>query len=162
MLFRSSISIDNIDVLIHPESIVHSLVQFVDGNLKALLSFPDMRFPIQYAMFYPDRKSNIDLPKCDLTEISELRFSKVPIDKYPLFDLAMSIANDHSTLMSALIGADEAAVELFINEKIDFSDMYYLIEKTIHSHRSINNPSLEEMENTSKWAIENVYKLSKI
>jgi len=157
-----SISIDNIDVLIHPESIVHSLVQFVDGNLKALLSFPDMRFPIQYAMFYPDRKSNIDLPKCDLTEISELRFSKVPIDKYPLFDLAMSIANDRSTLMSALIGADEAAVELFINEKIDFSDMYYLIEKTIHSHRSINNPSLEEMENTSKWAIENVYKLSKI
>ena len=74
----------------------------------------------------------------------------------------MSIANDDSTLMSALIGADEAAVELFINEKIDFSDMYYLIEKTIHSHRSINNPSLEEMENTSKWAIENVYKLSKI
>jgi 1-deoxy-D-xylulose-5-phosphate reductoisomerase len=157
-----SISIDNIDVLIHPESIVHSLVQFVDGNLKALLSFPDMRFPIQYAMFYPDRKSNIDLPKCDLSEISELRFSKVPKDQYPLFNLAMSIADDESTLMSVLIGADEAAVDLFIAKKIDFSDMYYLIEKTIYSHTSINNPSLEEMEKSSKWAIENVYNLSKI
>ena len=157
-----SISIDNIDVLIHPESIVHSLVQFVDGNLKALLSFPDMRFPIQYAMFYPDRKSNIDLPKCDLSEISELRFSKVPRDKYPLFDMAMSIADDESTLMSVLIGADEAAVDLFIDKKIDFSDMYHLIEKTVYSHTSINNPSLEEMENSSKWAIENVYNLSRI
>jgi 1-deoxy-D-xylulose 5-phosphate reductoisomerase len=64
--------------------------------------------------------------------------------------------------MSVLIGADEAAVDLFIAKKIDFSDMYYLIEKTIYSHTSINNPSLEEMEKSSKWAIENVYNLSKI
>ncbi|MBM32378.1 MAG: 1-deoxy-D-xylulose-5-phosphate reductoisomerase [Chloroflexi bacterium] len=154
-----SVPLNNIDVLIHPESIVHSLVEFIDGNLKALLSIPDMRFPIQYAMFFPDRKANVELPECNLAELGSLNFSPVIPGKYPLFDMAMSIAQNNNSLMSVLVGADEAVVDLFINGKIKFLDMNYLIEKTIQSHQSIKNPSLEDIKNASEWGFNNVHQL---
>jgi 1-deoxy-D-xylulose-5-phosphate reductoisomerase len=154
-----SIPLNNIDVLIHPESIVHSLVEFIDGNLKALLSIPDMRFPIQYAMFFPERKANIELPECNLAEVGSLNFSPVISGKYPLFDMAMSIAHNNNSLMSVLVGADEAVVDLFINGKIEFLDMNYLIEKTIQSHKSIENPSLEDIKIASEWGFKNVHQL---
>ena len=117
-----------------------------------------MRFPIQYAMFFPERKANIELPECNLAEVGSLNFSPVISGKYPLFDMAMSIAHNNS-LMSVLVGADEAVVDLFINGKIEFLDMNYLIEKTIQSHKSIENPSLEDIKIASEWGFKNVHQL---
>lgn len=145
-----------IDVVIHPQSIVHSLVEFVDGAIKAHLSLPDMRLPIQYALLYPER-----LPSLISTlDFSNLTLTFRPLDerRFPSVKLCKSAAERGGTYPAVLCGADEVAVELFLRGKIRFSDIALLVEKTLEKHISKENPSLEDVYQAYEWAKEEVLK----
>ncbi len=154
-LFDSSF--DEIDVVIHRQSIVHSLVEMSDGSIKAQLSHPDMRHPIQFALFYPERRLNDDLPTFDLLEASELTFEAMDPSKYPCFDLAMKYARIGGTYNAVLVGADEAAVDLFLARKIRFTDIAHEIETTVKAHDNQLDFTVEDAIKASQWAYDTTY-----
>lgn len=136
-----------IDVLIHPQSIIHSLVQFVDGSMKAQLGNPDMRIPISYALNYPKRYE-FDFPRLDLTEISKLEFFKPDLKKFRCLALAyeaMKIGGNACTIINA---ANEIAVHSFLQNKIQFLDIAKFIEIALNKINIIPNPSLDDVINT--------------
>jgi 1-deoxy-D-xylulose-5-phosphate reductoisomerase len=141
----------HIDVVLHRESMVHSLVTFVDGTMKAQLGPPDMRLPIQYALGYPDRlvstSDRLDLPKLGL-----LSFGPVDVGRYPCFRLAMDAAHAGQAACAALSGADEGAVSLFTERRIKFSDIPVLIERVLARQRPPTDASVETLIATSAWA----------
>jgi 1-deoxy-D-xylulose-5-phosphate reductoisomerase len=110
-----SFPFDSIEILIHPQSIVHSMVEFMDGSLKAQLSWPDMRLPIQYAFSYPRRWSNSELPRLDWDKINSLNFEPVDYDRFPCLKLAVDAGKSGGTYPAVLCAADEVAVELFLS-----------------------------------------------
>ena len=113
---------DNIEVIIHPESIVHSMVEFHDGSLKAQLGTPDMRLPIQYALGYPERL-NVAHSSLALADLHELRFEEPDEDRFPLLRAAMDAGRAGGTAPATLCGADDAAVEMFLRGDIRFGQM---------------------------------------
>ncbi len=121
---------ERIEVLVHPESIVHGMVETVDGNLLALLSPTDMRFPIQHALFYPERV-NTPLKRLDLTEIGRLTFEKPDTETFKCLKLAYRYGKKGFPHTAFLVGADEGAVELFLKGEITFVDIPEVIEKTV-------------------------------
>jgi 1-deoxy-D-xylulose-5-phosphate reductoisomerase len=149
-----SFPFDNIEILIHPQSIVHSLVEFMDGSMKAQLSWPDMRLPIQYALSYPRRWSNPELPRLDWNKIDSLNFEPVDYNKFPCPKLAREAGKSGGTYPAVLCAADEVAVELFLSHRISFTDIARIVQKTLEQHRSINQPSLEEILAADDWARE--------
>jgi 1-deoxy-D-xylulose-5-phosphate reductoisomerase len=144
----------SIEILIHPQSIVHSLVEFMDGSLKAQLSSPDMRLPIQYALSYPQRWSNSELPRLDWDKINSLNFESVDYDRFPCLKLAIDAGKSGGTYPAVLCAADEVAVELFLSHKISFTDIAKIVQKTLEQHRNIGHPSLEEILAADDWARE--------
>ncbi len=142
---------DKIDVLIHPESIIHSLVEFEDGSLKAQLSFPDMRIPIQYALSYPERLENRKLSILDISKPISLNLLPLPEGKYPCFELSMKSALMGKTYPSVLVGADEKAVELFLEGKISFLDIPELIKEALKNHKP-EELSIEKALEVEAWA----------
>jgi 1-deoxy-D-xylulose-5-phosphate reductoisomerase len=134
---------DNITVLVHPQSIIHSMVEFADGSVKAQLSQPDMRLPIQYALSYPERLSNPSLPHLDWENIKELNFQPPDYDRFPCLKLAIEAGNKGGTYPAALCAADEIAVELFLARRIKFSDIPRLVEQALEEHKSTAHPTLE-------------------
>ena len=142
---------NRIDVVIHPESIIHSMVEFEDGSTKAQLSPPDMRLPIQYALFYPERLPNMKLTRFDPIKTKELTFRELDHDRYPCFQMALDHAKKGGTWPSALCGADDGAVEAFLDGKISFREIEPLIRTSLLDHESVANPSLEQMQEASKW-----------
>ncbi len=154
-LFDSSF--DEIDVVIHRQSIVHSLVEMSDGSIKAQLSHPDMRHPIQFALFYPERRPNDALPTCDLLEASELTFEAMDPSKYPCFDLAMKYARIGGTYNAVLVGADEAAVDLFLARKIRFTDIAHEIKTTVKAHDNQLDFTVEDAIRAAQWAYDTTY-----
>src|SRR3989338_8274757 len=108
----------NIMVLIHPQSIVHSMVEFIDGSVKAQLSYPDMRLPIQYALSFPERLVNANLRKLDWGEIKNLTFDNPDTDIFPCLKLAIEAGKQGGTCPAVLCAADEEAVELFLSGNI--------------------------------------------
>jgi 1-deoxy-D-xylulose-5-phosphate reductoisomerase len=139
------IDYEKIQVVIHPESIVHSAVSFVDGNTIAQLSNPDMMVPIQYAIDYPN-KTNIKLKKdFDIFEHGVLEFHKPDLEKFPALRLAYEAGREGGSLTTTLNSANEAAVELFLEERIHYLDIIKIIEKELELARKIENPSLEEI-----------------
>ncbi|MEC9321686.1 MAG: 1-deoxy-D-xylulose-5-phosphate reductoisomerase [Chloroflexota bacterium] len=142
---------NRIDVVIHPESIIHSMVEFEDGSTKAQLSPPDMRLPIQYALFYPERLPNMKLTRFDPIKTKELTFRELDHDRYPCFQMALDHAKKGGTWPSALCGADDGAVEAFLDGKISFREIEPLIRTSLLAHESVANPSLEQMQEASKW-----------
>ena len=150
-------SYDEIEVVIHRQSIVHSLVEMDDGSIKAQLSHPDMRHPIQFALFYPERRPNVTLPEFDLLETRELTFEAMDPSRYPCFDLAMKYARIGGTYNAVLAGADEAAVDLFLARKIRFSDIAHEIEITVKAHDSKSDFTVEDAIDAAKWAYDTTY-----
>jgi 1-deoxy-D-xylulose-5-phosphate reductoisomerase len=136
------IPVDDISVIIHPQSIVHSMVEFADGSVKAQLSYPDMRLPIQYALTYPERSVNTTLPVLNFKKIGNLTFEPPDMKNFPCLRLAVEAIKAGGTYPAALCAADEAAVELFLTERIKFMDIPSLIEKTLEQHQNVKHPNL--------------------
>jgi 1-deoxy-D-xylulose-5-phosphate reductoisomerase len=152
--------IDNISVIIHPQSIIHSMVEFKDGSVKAQLSYPDMRLPIQYALSYPERLANPELPRLDWSSIKELTFEEPDFDTFPCLRLAIEAGRRGGTCPAVLCAADEIAVQLFISRAIKFTDIARLVEKALQEHEAIDHPTLDEILAADTWARERVHKLT--
>jgi len=149
-----SFPFDSIEILIHSQSIVHSMVEFMDGSLKAQLSSPDMKLPIQYALSYPRRWSNSELPRLDWDKINSLNFEPVNYDRFPCLKLAMDAGKSGGTYPAVLCAADELAVEFFLSHRINFTDIAKIVQKTLEQHQNIPQPSLEEILAADDWARE--------
>ena len=141
-----------IEVVIHHQSIIHSMVEFVDGSTKAQLSLPDMRLPIQYAMTYPERWEGAFRSEVDFGKTVSLNFEAVDLDRFPCLRIAREAAEKGGTYPAVLCAADEVAVELFLAKKIGFLDIGRLVEKTLERHNGISHPSLEDIIAADAWA----------
>ena len=150
---------DSIKVLIHPQSIVHSMVEFIDGSIKAQLSYPDMRLPIQYALSYPERLPNPQLPRLNWDTIKDLTFEQPNLDTFPCLRLAIEAGRKGGTYPTVLCAADEVAVELFLSQRIKFIDIAQLVEQALEEHQAIPLPNLEEIMAADNWAREKVRQL---
>ncbi|MGD0279061.1 MAG: 1-deoxy-D-xylulose-5-phosphate reductoisomerase [Smithella sp.] len=148
-LFNMDISA--IDVLIHPQSIVHSMVEFIDGAFLAQMGVPDMRIPIAYALTYPARIMN-DLPSLNLIKTGNLEFYKPDLKKFPCLDIAYRAGICGGTAPVVLNAADEVAVSAFMNKKIRFIDLPKIIEKVLALNNVIYNPSLDDILQADLWA----------
>jgi 1-deoxy-D-xylulose-5-phosphate reductoisomerase len=136
---------ENITVLVHPQSVVHSMVEFVDGSAKAQLGWPDMRLPIQYALSYPDRLANSELPSLDWENFADLTFEKPDFERFPCLRLAMEAGRKGGTWPAALCAADDVAVGLFLERRIRFADIPEIIKSTLERHRGIESPTIDEI-----------------
>lgn len=138
------VPIDMIEVLVHRESVLHSAVEFVDNGVIGQMGAPDMRLPIQYALTYPER---IGIPgnELDFTKYGSLSFSKPDTDTFYALELAKQAGREGGTLATVFNGADEAAVELFLNGKIKYLEITEAIEYAMSKHKNILNPSLEDI-----------------
>lgn len=146
-----NVDINAIDVLIHPQSIVHSMVEFIDGAYLAQMGVPDMKIPIAYALTYPERIIN-DLPSLNLVKTGHLEFYKPDMKKFPCLKIAYTAGHCGGTAPAVLNAADEVAVAAFMNKKICFIDLPKIIEKVLTLHRVINNPSLDDILQADLWA----------
>lgn len=140
-----------IEVLVHPQSIVHSLVEFVDGSVLAQLSVPDMRLPIEYALLYPERGHRI-VSQLDLAEVGLLEFEKPDLGRFPCLGFAYEVLKKGGTAPAVLQAADEEAVEQFLKGKIRFEDIPELIRKAMKSHRHIKEPSISQIREAERLA----------
>ena len=147
-----SFPFDSIEILMHPQSIVHSMVEFVDGSVKAQLGYPDMRLPIQYALSYPQRWHNAGLPRLDWNTVTALTFEPVDYSRFPCLKLAVDAGKAAGTYPAVLCAADEMAVELFLSHRISFTDIAAVVQETLHHHRSTTRPCLEEILAADAWA----------
>ena len=143
---------ENINVVIHHQSIIHSMVEFVDGTTKAHLGQPDMRLPIQYALFHPERVRNDSIERFDPVKTGSLTFEELDPDRYPCFDLALSYGRRGGTWPAALCGADEAAVDLFLSRKIGFLDIPVVIREAMDGHSPDADPTPEQALEAARWA----------
>ena len=144
---------DKIKVLIHPQSIVHSMVEFVDGSLIAQMSIPDMKIPIQYALFCPERLPTNNQP-LDLTQIKTLSFLEPDQKKFPGLEICYQALEMGGTAPAVLSASNEIAVKAFLEEKISFADICKIVKKTLKKHEVVENPNLDDILNADKWARE--------
>jgi 1-deoxy-D-xylulose-5-phosphate reductoisomerase len=152
--------IDSVTVLVHPQSIVHSMVEFADGSVKAQLSYPDMRLPIQYALSYPYRLENPELPRLDWDKVRELTFEPPDTAKFPCLRLAIEAGREGGTCPAVLCAADEAAVDLFLEGRLKFTDIPRLVARALEKHAKVNHPSIEEIMAADRWARDTVLSLA--
>jgi 1-deoxy-D-xylulose-5-phosphate reductoisomerase len=136
---------------VHPESVVHSMVEFIDGSVIAQLSPPDMRTPIQYALTYPHRADGISR-RLDLTQTFSLNFQPPDPQRFPALRLAYEVARRGGTLGAVMNAANEAAVEAFIAAKIPFGEISRLVELTMREHRLQASPTLDDLHEADGWA----------
>ena len=138
------VDFDKIQVVVHPQSIIHSMVEYVDGAVMAQLGMPDMKLPIQYALFYPNRRV-MNNNKLDFYKLGSISFEEPDMDTFSGLKLAYEVGRTGGSLPTVYNAANEKAVELFLNNKIKFLDIYKIIEKCVDKHSVINNPSIEEI-----------------
>ena len=143
---------EKIDVVVHPQSIIHAMVEFTDGSVKAQLSPPDMRMPIQYALFYPRRVKNGALPHFNPVETGALTFEELDVDRYPCFKMALEAGRKGLTYPAVLSAADEVAVELFLDGAIGFTAIPNLVEWVLSKHDPISSPDMENILEVDDWA----------
>ena len=143
---------EDIEVVIHPQSIIHSMVEFVDGSVKAQISPPDMHLPIQYALFYPHRVYNENIRKFDPVGTGALTFDPWDAERYPCFQLALDIAKRGGTWPAVLCGADDIAVEMFLAGKIGFMEIPTVIREALSEHQSTEEPTLQNTVDAARWA----------
>lgn len=151
---------DDIEVVIHPQSLIHSMVEFVDGSVKAQISQPDMRLPIQYSMFYPQRMSNGSIRRFDPVGVGELTFERLDSRRYPCFELALEVAKRGGTWPACLSGADEAAVAAFLGGRIRFTDIPVVIERALDDFTPVLDPTVEEIVDASRWGKERIARIT--
>ena len=143
--------LSQVDVLIHRQSIVHSLVELVDGGVMAQLGAPDMRLPIQLAMTYPERHDCV-VPKLDLTTCGALTFAQPDMEAFPCLKLARDCAGRGGNSCAAMNGANEEAVALYLDDKISFYDIYRLVSQAVQEVPFVENPTLEEILDADRLA----------
>jgi len=152
--------IEKIRVLIHPQSIIHSMVEFTDGAVKAQLSCPDMRLPIQYALGYPERLTNPGLPRIDWDGFASLEFEPPDYERFPCLKLATEAGLKGDTYPAVLCAADEELVRLFLAGRLKFSGIARNIERTLLKHQATGKPGLEEIQAADAWARKTALKLA--
>jgi 1-deoxy-D-xylulose-5-phosphate reductoisomerase len=143
--------IDKVDVVIHPQSIVHALVQFTDGSVMAQLGTADMRLPIEYALLYPERIDG-GLKKLDILSMGRLEFEKPDEGRFPCLRLAREACRRGGTAPAVLNAANEAAVGSFLNERLSFLQIPKVVEKALEQHNNLDNPSLDQILAADEWA----------
>ncbi|KAK9108074.1 hypothetical protein Syun_024085 [Stephania yunnanensis] len=147
---------DDIEIVIHPQSIIHSMVETQDSSVLAQLGWPDMRLPILYTLSWPDRIycSEVTWPRLDLCKLGSLTFKAPDNVKYPSMDLAYAAGRAGGTMTGVLSAANEKAVEMFIDEKIGYLDIFKVVELTCEKHQEelVSHPSLEEIIHYDLWA----------
>lgn len=141
----------NIEILVHPQSIVHSMVEFEDGAVKAQLGIPDMHIPIQYALGYPERLPS-ESYKLDWSKVAQLTFEKPDYKKFPLLGLAFNAIEKGGNAPCILNAANEVAVKAFLTKKIRFTEMYKIAEHTLEKTDFIPSPSLQQLVDTNREA----------
>ncbi|MDD5408672.1 MAG: 1-deoxy-D-xylulose-5-phosphate reductoisomerase [Candidatus Omnitrophica bacterium] len=152
-MFLFGLGVEKIKVLIHPEALIHSMVEFNDGVIMAQLSAADMRIPIQYALSYPRRLIN-KLAGIDFYNLKEMHFEKPDLDKFPCLGLAYQAAKDLGTMPAVLNAANEVAVNNFLNKRIDFLSIPRIVEKVMRRHAKTANPDLPGIISADAWARE--------
>ena len=149
---------EKIEVLLHPQSIIHSMVEFIDGSVMAQMSVPDMKGPISYALSYPQRFGDV-LPPLDLSKIGELTFEKPDAEKYPCLSLTYDALRIGGTMSSVLNAANEIAVEAFLGEKIPFTKISSVVSDTMARHKVSDGKTIEDVISASNWAKEKAGRL---
>lgn len=149
--FFFDIAVNKIEVLIHPEAIVHSFVEFVDGVILGQLSMPDMRLPIQYALTYPERIQS-GIANINFSKINSLTFAPPDLDKFPCLDIAYQAAREGGSFPCVLNAVNEECVEAFLNGEIKLPDIAKILDKVLSIHNKINQPSLDEILGADSWA----------
>ncbi len=147
-----NVPMERIEIVMHRESIVHSLVEFADGSVKAQLGEPDMRLPIQCALSYPERITGAAVPRLNLTRVRTLNFAEVDLGRYPCLRLALEAGAKGGTWTAALAAADEVAVEQFALGAIGFADIPKVVDATLSAHAGQADPSLELILEADTWA----------
>jgi 1-deoxy-D-xylulose-5-phosphate reductoisomerase len=148
-----NVPMDRIEIVMHRESIVHSLVEFADGSVKAQLGEPDMRLPIQCALTYPERLPG-DGPRLNLVRTKALNFTEPDLARYPCLRLALEAGTRGGTWPAALAAADEVAVECFMAGRIRFTDIARVVDSTLSAHAGTADPVLEAVLEADRWARE--------
>lgn len=146
---------DRMSVVIHPQSIVHSLVEFIDGSIVAQMSPPDMRLPIQYALSYPERIEG-NSPRLDWSERQHLEFEPPDLDRFPALQLGFECARCGGSSGAVLNAANEAAVGAFLEGELHFTEIVPACRSVLESHDFLSNPTLSELKELDRWAREEV------
>ncbi|WP_271852826.1 1-deoxy-D-xylulose-5-phosphate reductoisomerase [Planococcus maritimus] len=152
---------DDIDVLLHRESIIHSMVEFQDTSVMAQLGTPDMRVPIQYALSYPDRLPRPTAKRLDLAEIAQLNFRAMDYERFRALKLAFDAGREGGTMTTVLNAANEQAVAMFLNRQIGFLQIEEFIERAMLAHKTIASPDLETIlaaDSETRKTVENMLK----
>jgi len=144
-----NVTIDQVEVVVHPQSIIHSMVQFEDGSIKAQLGIPDMRIPIQFALSYPDRYYS-DFPRYDFSKPSTLNFEEPDTETFRNLELAYTAINKGGNQPCVLNAANEIAVSKFLSDKIGFLEMSEVIEECLEKVHFVEKPGIEDFINTDK------------
>jgi 1-deoxy-D-xylulose-5-phosphate reductoisomerase len=145
------VEMNRVEVVIHPQSIVHSMVEFTDGSTLAQLSYSNMCFPIQYAVTWPDRVPN-SLPSLDFSKMSKLEFSTPRYDDFPALNLARRAGETGGTLPAVMNAANEIAVAAFIDRKVRFPEIWGIVEQVMNQHPPIAHPNLDAILGADQWA----------
>ena len=145
------VELNQIEVLVHPQSIIHSMVEFEDGSIMAQMGEPDMRLPIQYALTYPKRITN-NWPRINFRQRNMLSFEEVDLSVFKCLQLAYDALKIGGTMPAVLNAANEVAVDKFLKKEINFLDIAKIIEATMEKHELIKNPSLSDILDVDQWA----------
>lgn len=145
------IEMARVDVVVHPQSVIHSMVEFVDGSMVAQLSTPDMCLPIQYALTYPERAAS-DRVQTSLAKYGSLTFEEPDIDRFPALALARRAGEVGGTLPAVLNAANEVAVDAFVNRKLTFPGITELVRSTMEAHQVVEHPNMEQILAADAWA----------
>ena len=144
---------ENIQVVVHPQSIIHSMVEYADGGIMAQLGSPDMKLPIQYALFYPDRRP-LEGKRVDFFELARLTFEKPDTDTFQGLSMAYEAIGKGGSMPTVYNAANEKAVALFLEKKIRFPEIYELIRGAMEHHKIVPSPSLSEILEAERFAHE--------
>jgi len=145
------VEMDRVEVVIHPQSIVHSMVEFADGSILAQLSHSNMCFPIQYAVTWPDRVANT-LPPLDFGKLRQLNFAAPRLDDFPALNLARVAGETGGTLPAVMNAANEVAVSAFLDRQISFPRIWHSVEEVMSRHQAVAKPSLDAILEADRWA----------
>ena len=145
------VEMNRVEVVIHPQSIVHSMVEFTDGSTLAQLSYSNMCFPIQYAVTWPDRVPN-SLPPLDFSKLSKLEFSTPRYDDFPALNLARRAGEIGGTLPAVMNAANEIAVAAFLDRKVRFPEIWGIVEQVMNEHPPVAHPDLDAILGADQWA----------
>lgn len=151
---------EKINAVVHPQSVIHSLVQFRDGSMIGELGEPDMKVPIQYALTYPNRLEN-DYDRTDLVDLATLEFKELEDERYPAFNVVVEAGRSGGNRPAAINGADEVLIDEFLSENIRFGDIAKGLELVLEHLEPIENPTLEDLKSTDTWARKKVRTLVK-